>query len=501
MLFLNTLTKTNLSVYLIPNYVIMKKSILSLLAILLTITANATLRLSSLISDNMVLQQKASARIWGWANPGETITITNSWSSDKAMRKASKDGSWTIAINTPAASFDSQSITINCGKEQIKVSNILIGEVWLASGQSNMEMPLKGFAGCCVENGTKDALYAHQESPYVRMFKVPKVQKLTPQEECEGTWNLPTFLNALEYSATAYYFASALSNALQVPIGIVNSSYGGAHVESWTSREVCKQYSDIPQDSVSIYNFGSYDFDRPMLMYNAMFYPIKNYTYRGIIWYQGCSNVGHADVYAERLSNMVSLWRKDLGLGDIPFYQVELAPYIFGSGKDDIGGALLRESQHKATEIIPNCDIVSTNDLALPIEVYNIHPSRKRPVGLRLSYLALNQVYGMKEIACHGPRFDRSKFHIDGNKAIVGFITNQFGICRNWGLEGFEIAGEDRKFHPATAEFHWQTNEVYLTSEEVPSPVAVRYCFKDFQVGNLIGGNELPLYPFRTDNW
>lgn len=479
----------------------MKKIILILLSLLSIISAEAKLKLSTLISDNMVLQQQSEVRIWGESGAGAKVQISVSWSKEKYTSTTDAEGNWLVSIKTPKASYDTHSITISEGRDKVTVKNILIGEVWLASGQSNMEMPLKGFAGCCVQNGTEDAMKAHIESPYVRMFKVKKTQSLHEQKYCEGTWDEPTFTNALEYSATAYYFASALSNALQVPVGIVNSSYGGAHVESWTSSDVCKQYSDIPQDSLGIYNFGSYDFDRPMLMYNAMFAPIKNYTYRGIIWYQGCSNVGHADVYAERLANMVKLWRSDLALGDIPFYQVELAPYIFGSGKDDIGGALLREAQMNATSIIPNSDIISTNDLTLPIEVYNIHPSRKRPVGQRLSYLALNKVYGMADVPTSGPRFDKSKFRIEDNKAIVGFITNQFGICRNWGLEGFEIAGADKKFYPATAEFHWQTNEVYLTSDSVPAPVAVRYCFKDFQIGNMIGGYELPLFPFRTDNW
>lgn len=477
-----------------------RRLFLLLVLILGTTIVEAKLKLASLLTDNMVLQQQSDARLWGEASPGAKITVTTSWNK-KAVYTAVADGQgeWKVSVKTPAASYESYSVTISEGKESITLNGILIGEVWLASGQSNMEMPLKGFAGCCVENGVGDAMKAHQESPYVRMFTVKKAQNMHVQKECEGTWNEPTFKNALEFSATAYYFASALSNALQVPVGIVNSSYGGAHVESWASKEVCEKYSDIPLDSAQIYKLG--DWDRPMLMYNAMFAPVKNYTYKGIIWYQGCSNIGHADVYAQRLADMVSLWRKDIGLGELPFYQVELAPYIFGKDENDTLGALLRESQMKATEIIPNCEIVCTNDLALPLEVHNIHPSRKRPVGQRLSYIALNKVYGWNEVPVSGPRYDKSKFRIEGNKAIVGFITNQFGICRNWGLEGFEIAGEDKMFHKANVEFHWQTNEVFLTADEVPAPVAVRYCFKDFQVGNMIGGYELPLFPFRTDNW
>lgn len=479
----------------------MKKLFFTLLVCAVAIAAHASLRLSSLISDNMVLQQNTNVRIWGWSDPGSQVCVTNSWNNLKTWRTADSKGLWLAEIPTPKASYDAQNITIQCGKEKIKVSNILIGEVWLASGQSNMEMPLKGFSGCCVQNGVDDAMKADTESPYVRIFTVKKKQTFSLQDNCEGGWNLPTFKNALEFSATAYYFASTLSKALSVPVGIVNSSYGGAHVEGWESKELCQTYPDIPTDSVAVYNAGQYDYDRPMLMYNAMFWPIKNYTYKGIIWYQGCSNVGHADVYAQRLADMVKDWRQKIGLGDIPFYQVELAPYIYGKDENDIQGALLREAQMNATSIIPNCDIVSTNDLVLPIEVYNIHPSQKRKVGVRLSYLALNKTYGMGDIACSGPRFNKESFRIDGNKAVVGFITNFFGICRNWGLEGFEIAGEDKQFHPAKSEFHWQTNEVFLTSDDVPNPVAVRYCFKDFQIGNLIGGYELPCFPFRTDNW
>ncbi len=480
-------------------------------AMLLALSAStyAKIVLPSLLGDNMVVQQQTNARLWGKAEAGSTIYVNASWGKTCSC-KVDSNGSWEVSIPTPQASYKSYFIIIS---EEVKagkkakvtdmevINDILVGEVWLASGQSNMEMPLKGFAGCCVKDGAQDAMNAHTEAPYVCMFNVKKAQNLTPQTDCEGEWLKPTFKNAMEFSATAYYFASALSNSLDVPVGIVNSSYGGAHVESWTSREVCKQYSDIPQDSVGIYNFGEWDFDRPMLMYNAMFHPIKDYTYKGIIWYQGCSNVRHADEYAVRLKNMVESWRKDMQLGDIPFYQVQIAPYIFGENANDTIGARLREAQDNACKIIRNCDIVCINDLVLPIEVYNIHPSQKRPVGRRLAFLALNKTYGMTDIAYSGPRFDRSKFHIDGNKAIVGFTTNNFGICRNWGLEGFEIAGEDRVFHTATAEFHWQTNEVFLTSPDVPNPVAVRYCFKDFQIGNLIGGNELPCFPFRTDEW
>ncbi|MCR5312190.1 MAG: sialate O-acetylesterase [Bacteroidaceae bacterium] len=470
-------------------------------ALMASLSAGAKVKLPALLCDNMVLQQNSDARLWGEAEAKSKISVTTSWTNEVYSTYAGADGKWCLSIKTPEASFEAQSVTIMEGKaDKITLRDVLIGEVWLASGQSNMEMPLKGFPGCCVKDGAHDAMYAMRESPYVRMFNVKQLQSYRLVESCKGQWMKPTFSNALEFSATAYYFAASLSNALQVPVGIVNSSYGGSHVESWTPKDILETYPDIPTDSVGVYSFGQYQFDRPLVLYNGMFNPIKNFTYKGIIWYQGCGNVGHADTYAERLKNMVERWRKDMNLGDIPFYYVEIAPYMFGDGKS-IEGALLREAQYKAQYLIPNSDLISTNDLVEPIEVYNIHPRQKRTVGLRLALLAMNKTYGMSNLPCSGPRYDKSKFRIVDGKAIVGFTSLYMGICRNYGLTGFEIAGEDRVFYPANAEFHWQTNEVYLTSDSVPHPVAVRYCFKDFQIGNLIGGNELPLFPFRTDNW
>lgn len=497
------------------------------IALLLSIAANAAdaLRLASPLTDNMVLQQNTQARLWGEAPAGTTITIHCSWLNKPISTKADNNGHWQACPQTPAASYTPHTITISSssplrgdrGGASITLHDILIGEVWLASGQSNMEMPLKGFAGCCVKDGTHDAIQAHNEAPYVRMFTVKKSQSMHPQDYCEGQWHKTTFPETMEFSATAYYFASALSNALRIPVGIINASYGGAHVESWTPEELCRQYPDIPTDSASVYNFGTYDFDRPLLMYNAMFHPVRQYTYNGIIWYQGCSNIGHADDYPQRLANMVQWWRREIGRGDIPFYQVEIAPYEYGDGTTLLG-ALLREAQHKAVSIIPNCDIISTNDAVETYERWNIHPRQKRIVGNRLAFLALNKTYGLSNISCHGPQPRLSSFRVitanelpEGTSiplegetkgvAAIAFDTDHNGVCRSYDLQGFEIAGADRQFYPAKAVFRWQSNEVFLTAPEVPEPVAIRYCFRDWQPGNLLGGNELPCPPFRTDNW
>lgn len=495
-----------------------------MLAVVASISAK--IKLGSLLTDNMVMQQNSEVMIWGEAEPGTVVNITPSWSRQIVSVTADKSGRWQGYVNTLAASYDAHDLTISAGTERITLHDILFGEVWLASGQSNMEMPLEGFGGCCVKDGAHDAMVASADAPYVRMFTVKKSQSMHEQRYCEGTWQTTSFPETLKFSATAYYFARSLSAALRCPVGIVNSSYGGAHVESWSPQSLCEQYPDIPTDSASVYNFGDWEYDRPLLMYNAMFCPIKDYTYKGIIWYQGCGNVGHADVYAERLANMVRHWRQELGQGDIPFYEVEIAPFEYGDGSAPYAtretntggqGALLREAQMSATELIPNSGLVGMNDACEPYERWNIHPRNKSMVGDRLAFMALNKTYGYKDLVCEGPKADVSSLRLlkayelpadekrlEGTKELIASIKLQGGskgICRTFDLSGFEIAGEDQVFHPCTAIFRWQTNEVFLTSPDVPKPVAVRYCFRDWMPGGVIGGNELPLYPFRTDKW
>jgi len=465
-------------------------------AVSCAMAGHAALKLNTLIGDNMVLQQQTEARLWGNTSPNAKVTVAPSW-GEAVTAEADKDGNWTVSVKTPAASFEPVSIEFSDsdgGKD--KVSNVLIGEVWLASGQSNMQMPLKGFPGCCVLDGLDEAINA-KEVKGVRMYNVPLKQAYEPQTECGGRWmTTENYQDAMEFSATAWYFAKSLSRALNVPVGIVTCAYGGSTVESWTPRDMLEGYEDVSLDRADIEAMTEYM--RPMLMYNAMFRPVQRYTYKGIIWYQGCSNVGKHDTYAERLAAMVERWRSEMGLGEIPFYYVEIAPYDYESG-DFASGARLREAQFKAQKLIPNSGMVCTNDLAEPFEVHNIHPRRKAPVGQRLSYLALHRTYGHDNVCDGGPVFKGWK--AKGNEAWVEFDNLQMGICRNYMIEGFELAGPDKVFHPATGWLHWQTNEVVLTAPGVDNPVAVRYGFGDFKPGTLCGGNEQPAVPFRTDNW
>lgn len=456
--------------------------------------AGAKMHLNPLVSDNMVVQQQTKARLWGTTD-GKTVTVRPSWGG-AVTATAGKDGRWMAEVATPEATFEAQTIEFADDKgDKTTVHNVLVGEVWLASGQSNMQMPLKGFPGCCVENGLDEAINA-KDVKGVRMFNVPLEQSYTEKEECDGRWmTTDNYRDAMEFSATAWYFAKSLSRALDVPVGIVNCAYGGAKVESWTPRDMLEGYDDVSLDPKDIEAMVHYH--RPMLMYNAMFVPVQRYTYKGTIWYQGCSNVGLHATYAERLAAMVDRWRRELGLGEIPFYYVEIAPYDYES--DGTAGARLREAQFKAQKLIPNSGMVCTNDLAEPYELHNIHPRRKAPVGQRLSYLALRRTYGHDNVCDSGPLY--AGWERKGNEAWVKFDNLQMGICRNYMIDGFEIAGPDKVFHPAKAWLHWQTNEVVLTADGVDEPVAVRYGFGDFKPGTLIGGNEQPAVPFRTDDW
>ena len=473
----------------------MKSKVLALILLCGAASLGAKVKLPALVGDNMILQQQTEVKLWGTAAPEAEVRVTPSWNGQTMTCRADKDGGWTLAVETPAAGYTPYEITFDDG-EKTTLKNILIGEVWLASGQSNMEMPLKGFAGCCIMNGADDIIVS-AENKGVRMFTVPKHQTYELQTDCKGSWNISSIETAPDFSATAYYFATSLSRALRIPVGIICSAYGGSTVEGWISRELLENYPDISLNPDYIERL--HPMLRPMLMYNAMLKPLQNYTIKGFIWYQGESNVGRHETYAERLADMVQLWRKEWGLGELPFYFAEIAPYAYG-GTQQEKAAYLREAQFRAQSLIPNSAMISTNDLVEPYEIYNIHPRNKTKVGQRLSYLALNLTYGLKQIHCFGPQY--KSWTAKGSEAWVSFDHLEMGICRNYDLRGFEVAGEDRVFHPADKVWlHWQTNEVVISSEKVSHHVSVRYCFHDFQIGTMIGGNELPTIPFRTDNW
>ncbi len=463
---------------------------------MVALAAQAKVTPMSLVGDNMVLKQNSSPKLSGTATPGSDITVDVSWNDNTYSAKADSEGQWTVRIDTPQGSFDPHTITISDG-EPLTINNVRIGEVWLASGQSNMQMPLKGFGGCCTLGGFDEIASSGDYADKVSFYMVPLTQSHTPVDRLDSKWDIPSPETSPEFSALAWHYAKRMSDVLGVPVGIVNAAYGGARVESWTPRDILETYSDVSLDPADIEAMTHYL--RPLLMYNAMFYPVKDYSYSGIIWYQGCSNVGAHDTYADRLATMITRWRNDIGEGDIPFYAVEIAPYEYDVNNPDVA-PLLRQAQWEAVAKVPNADMICTNDLIEPFERFNIHPSRKAEAGKRLCDLALNKTYGKKQFPVQSPRYKGHR--VQDGAVWVAIETGPDGICRNYDIRGFEVAGADKVFHPADSVWlHWQTNEIVASSKEVPEPVAVRYCWRDFLSGTLYSGNYLPMIPFRSDDW
>ena len=482
------------------------KNLLTILAFAaLTINSQAKVRLPHIICDNMVLQQQTDARLWGWAQPGKTVKVTTSWNNENISTKTDKNGKWLVKVKTPKASYDPLSITFDDG-EPLTISNVLAGEVWVCAGQSNMEMPVKGFGMCPVKDYNHWVIESAKHSG-VRSVKIPSEMRSKPQDDALCEWRICSPKTVSEFSATGYFFARQLHEALDIPIGLIEANKGGTRVESWLTKENLQKYTNDPTDSAAIAGKWKTDYHRSLLWGNGTFNPILNYTIKGILYYQGCSNVGDpGDQYSQRMKLLVEQWRQQFGLGEIPFYFVQIAPWAYDDGDvNAISGALLREQQYKAAQMIPNSSLVCINDLVYPYEYSQIHPAQKQQVGERLAYTALNRDYGFETIQYKSSSY--KDMTIKNDTVFIHTQDNYWCDAPFEQMEGFEIAGADKVFYPATARHFWQPGGGYwdeaiiVTSPKVKQPVAVRYCFKNFQIGNVKNGGNLPLFPFRTDNW
>ena len=465
--------------------------------------AQAKVRLPHILGDNMIIQQNTDVRLWGWDKPGTQVKVSTSWSSQVALTKAGKDGKWLVRGQAPAARYTPLSITFDDG-EPTTLNNILAGEVWVCAGQSNMEMPIKGFGNCPVEGYNQAVVEANQHKG-IHYVKIPSVMSMKPLEDTSCEWKVADAQNIGDASAVGYFFAKALNKALDIPVGLVMANKGGSRVEGWLDHDYLKANTQEPLDTTAIIKKFSTEYHRPLVWGNGTFSPILNYTVKGILFYQGCSNVGDpAGQYTKRLAALATQWRRDFKLGDIPFFFVEIAPFHYNN-VNGLEGALLREQQYQAAQIIPNSGFVGTNDLVYPYEKEQIHPCQKQQVGEHLAYHALNKTYGMKSIICENLTFKEMKIK---NDTVCVHFNNECGaISRFEDIQGFEIAGADKVFHKATAKHFWRPGKdpwnecVIITSPEVKKPVAIRYCFRNFQLGNLGNAAGLPLIPFRTDNW
>ncbi|TCC99328.1 sialate O-acetylesterase [Pedobacter hiemivivus] len=455
----------------------------------------AAIKPASIFTDHMVLQQKADVAIWGWANAGSGVTLIPSWDKKKYTIKADANGKWKLKIATPKAGGPYE-ISISDGIA-LTLKDILIGEVWFCGGQSNMEMPMKGFKSQPIL-GSNEAILKSSNSQ-IRLYTVPRSSITERQDNSKPSdWKLAGPEAVSNFSATAYYFGKLLSEMLNVPVGLINDSYGGSTIEAWMSPELLKSFPEvkIPSKGDAIKEVSR----TPTTLYNGMLYPAIGYGIRGAIWYQGESNQTRPDRYGDLFPAMVKEWRNVWGMGEFPFYYAQIAPFKYVKdpatqmGKE-FNSAFIRDVQRKSISKISNSGMAVLMDIG---EERNIHPADKEKGGVRLAYLALGNTYGVKGFSYASPDYE-SMTVIDGS-AILKFQNASNGLT-SFGkpLSEFEIAGEDKVFYPAKAVL--SGSSVTVSSDAVKAPVAVRYAFKDFVIGDLYGNEGLPVSSFRTDDW
>lgn len=448
------------------------------------ISAQPILRLPAVIGDHMVLQENSTVCLHGWADPNATVTVTPSW-GEAVTAKAGYDTKWSVELRTPAATAEPCSITFSTKKAEKKIEDVLIGQVWLCSGQSNMNWS--------AANGIADMKQELTQpmNPQIRLFTVAKNSTPYPQDDCEGRWEVCDAESARYFSAVGYFFGKRLAAELGQPVGLVNSSWGGTPVEVWTPAEV------MNKDAKMVASWNEYAPNRKGWqigsLYNAMIRPLLRTTFAGVIWYQGESNKRNAALYGDEFRMMIESWRKAFGR-QLPFYFVQIAPHARTEG--GINGALVREQQARVAAAVPRTGMVVIPDLV--DDVTNIHPRYKQGVGDRLAGWALAEAYGRtgfkyRHAALREVEFKRSQ-------AIVTFDHAEGGIfCKDDAIEGLELCDASMKFVPAQGMIDEKNGRLVVWSKQVARPVAVRYCFGDGSIGNLFDAAGLPVAPFRSD--
>ena len=370
----------------------------------------------------------------------------------------------------------------------------MVGEVWLASGQSNMEMPVKGYASEPI-NGNNE-LILHSKNPKIRMITIKRNSSPQAVEDFVGSWKEASPNNTGDFSAVAYVFAQKLNRVLDIPIGIIHSSWGGTPVEAWTQKESIDEVVTAEEKQTFRYNSNKNkrDQDAPSQLFNGMIHPLLNYKIKGVIWYQGESNRNHPKVYQKTFPLMIKNWRQMWNNDRMPFYYVQIAPY--GRYDDKVNSALLRETQLKTLDILDDVGMAVTLDIG---EYSSIHPAEKIKVGERLSYWALANDYNIKGIQFSGPVY--KSYEIDGDKILLSFDFALMGLSSyEQPLNDFQIAGTDKVFYSAKATL-LRNGKVEVSSEKVSKPKAVRYGWKQYLKGSLFNAYGLPASSFRTDHW
>lgn len=459
----------------------MKNNLIAFLLFLtFCVTAFANVTLPNVFSDNMVLQRNTEITIWGWANPQEDVVVTPSWNNQTYKTKAGNQAKWEINIPTlkEGGPF---SISIK-GRNEIILKNILIGEVWLCSGQSNMEMN----ASWGIENG--DEVVKNATNPNIRFFSVPKLSATTPQDNLFGNWTECTPETMKYFSAVAYFFAKRVQEEMKnIPIGLISSNWGGTPAEIWTPEEAIHNDA-ILLEAAKTRREERYGPNQPGRAFNAMVYPLQGFKIAGVIWYQGESNVG-SPVYNKTFSVLITSWRK-LWKYDFPFYYVQIAPYKYG--ENNFGGAVIRDAQRKVLQEVSNTGMAMTSDIST---IDDIHPKDKKSVGIRLANLALVNTYKTNSAVVNGPLYKGIK--IEKNKVVVSFDFADGLHFSKTKSNQFEIAGADGVFYEAAAAI--KNDKVILQSDIVRLPIKIRFAWKNTDQSTLFNKANLPASSFITD--
>ena len=461
------------------------KTLLLTLFLCIATVSFAQIELPAFFSDHMVLQQNSNVSIWGSDKPGSNIKIIGSWGAESTASVNSK-GQWKLKINTPSYGGP-YNLSIK-GSNAVTLNNVLIGEVWLCSGQSNMEMPVKGFNNQPID-GSGEAILNSKNSQ-IRLFTVKRAASLEPLSKVEGQWDEATPASVRDFSATAYFFGKKLNTLLNVPIGLIHTSWGGSSVEAWMEKEAFSEYKNIALPK-ELPEKGLHQ--TPTLLYNAMINPLVGYGIKGAIWYQGESNRNRAEEYSRLFPTMIKTWRQRWQLGEFPFYFVQIAPY----GYNDGNAGFVREAQLHTMKTVEHTGMAVTMDIG---DCDFIHPREKKLVGDRLALWALSKDYGIDGIAYSGPVYKEIDEIKEGRIKLSFDYTDNGLSSYGKALTGFEIAGSDKVFHPAEANINGDKS-LSVWSSQVSQPVAVRYAFKNCEAGSLFNTEGLPATSFRTDTW
>lgn len=457
----------------------MKKTTFVITAFLsISIACFADVTLPGIFSDNMVLQRNSAVRFYGWAKTGEDVLVSAGWLSQPLKATADPQGTWLIVINTPGAGGP-YDISIK-GHNEILIKNVMIGEVWLCSGQSNMEWkPSSGITG-------KDAEIAAAKFPGIRFFSVNHSTSLYPQDHVSGRWVECTPETMADFSAIGYFFGRKLHTELGMPVGIINSSWGGTPAEAWMPEKVISS-DPVLSSAAAIHKPVPWGPVEPGRIFNSMINPLTGFTIAGALWYQGEANTDNGQYYKDILVALIKAWRTQWGY-EFPFYYAQIAPWKYGRPFE---GAVVRDAQRRVLSL-PNTAMVVTSDIG---DTVDIHPKNKLDVGLRFAHLALNRVYGKGNGSDSGPLF--REFRIEKDKVIV-YFDNSEGLSAPKGKPSlFEVAGSDGIFRPASAVI--KGNTVIVQSAKVKEPLKVRFAWGNTATPDLFNGAGLPASCFTTE--